>query len=206
MSRLYSILPRISLSSLHCCIRPISAPRLTRTFTMTHPAHSSSQPAQLPALTSAHAANTFVEDAKKQTKEKKNPKVVATSSGYPLEVRITGWKLSIDELKLYSCNLPLSSLITAWKSSTSSRLSTILGFHVCLCCFDSTVVLISVLKRNQEKRSPLLCLMAQNGRAEVGKLVRWISPKRCQRVCQSVWWLPRYETLDPHDLTSSRLN
>ena len=53
-----------------------------------------------------------------------------------------------------------------------------------------------VLKRNQGKRSPLPCLMAQNGRAKVGKLVRWISPKKCQRVCQSVWWLPRYETLD----------
>jgi hypothetical protein len=65
---------------------------------MTHPPHSSSHPAQLPALNTEHAPNTFGEDTNKQLKEKKTKKAAATSSGYPLEVMdfLVIWKRHCD--------------------------------------------------------------------------------------------------------------
>jgi len=70
-------------------------------------AQSSSQAAQIPVL--EHAVST----ADKKQKEKKNPKVTDGSSGYPLEVRVSGAvAISFTSFtRIFSCNL-LQSFLT----------------------------------------------------------------------------------------------
>lgn len=80
---------------------------------MTHPPHSSSHPAQLPALNTEHAPNTFGEDTNKQLKEKKTKKAAATSSGYPLELQPSP-EFFDHRLKIFN---ELKSEYDAWVSS-----------------------------------------------------------------------------------------
>jgi hypothetical protein len=115
----------VSLPSIRFCTRPIFSPCLIRALSMAHPLSSS----QVAPPTRAHAS---VEGTNKQLKEKKNPKTLVPSPGYPLEVLL----VENTQIKLmnwaYSCNPLPSSSIIAWESLASSRMNTILGFPVCV--------------------------------------------------------------------------
>jgi hypothetical protein len=79
----------LSSSSHYRCTYSTKATRLRRAYSMAHPTASSSQPAQIPALDSPHAAIAATNKDKAPKEKKGQGKSTNTSeaSPYPLEVR-----------------------------------------------------------------------------------------------------------------------